>query len=56
MTSGADLLIVGAPVYTADPARPWADAVAVRGGQVAATGPERELAALRGPATRGAAP
>jgi predicted amidohydrolase YtcJ len=52
MTSGADLLIVGAPVYTADPARPWADAVAVRGGRVAAAGPERELAALRGPATR----
>jgi predicted amidohydrolase YtcJ len=52
MTSGADLLIVGAPVYNADPARPWADAVAVRGGRVAAVGPERELAALRGPATR----
>jgi predicted amidohydrolase YtcJ len=48
----ADLLIVGAPVYTADPARPWADAVAVRAGRVAAVGPEREVAALRGPATR----
>ena len=48
----ADLLIVGAPVYTADPARPWADAVAVRAGRVAAAGPEREVAALRGPATR----
>jgi predicted amidohydrolase YtcJ len=48
----ADLLVVGAPVYTADPARPWADAVAVRAGRVAAVGPEREVAALRGPATR----
>jgi predicted amidohydrolase YtcJ len=48
----ADLLIVGSPVYTADPARPWADAVAVRAGRVAAVGPEREVAALRGPATR----
>jgi predicted amidohydrolase YtcJ len=48
----ADLLIVGAPVYTADPARPWADAVAVRAGRVAAVGPEREVGALRGPATR----
>ena len=52
MTAEADLLIVGAPVYTADPARPWADAVAVRAGRVAAAGPERELAELRGPATR----
>jgi predicted amidohydrolase YtcJ len=52
MTPEADLLIVGAPVWTGDPARPWADAVAVRGGRVAVVGPERELAALRGPATR----
>ena len=52
MTTEAELLIVGAPVYTGDPARPWADAVAVRAGRVAAAGPEREVAALRGPATR----
>jgi predicted amidohydrolase YtcJ len=52
MTPEADLLIVGAPVYTADPARPWADAVAVRAGRVAAVGPEAEVAGLRGPATR----
>jgi len=52
MTAEADLLILGAPVWTGDPARPWADAVAVRGGRVAAAGPEREVAALRGPATR----
>jgi predicted amidohydrolase YtcJ len=52
MSPEADLLIVGAPVYTADPARPLADAVAVRGGRIAAVGPERDLAGLRGPATR----
>jgi predicted amidohydrolase YtcJ len=52
MTTKADLLILGAPVWTGDPARPWADAVAVRAGRVAAAGPEREVAALRGPATR----
>ena len=52
MTTGADLLIVGAPVYTADPARPLADAVAVRAGRIAAVGAERDLAGLRGPATR----
>ena len=52
MSPEAELVIVGAPVWTGDPARPWADAVAVRGSRVAAVGPERELAALRGPATR----
>jgi predicted amidohydrolase YtcJ len=52
MTTEAELLIVGAPVWTGDPARPWADAVAVRAGRVAAVGAEREVAALRGPATR----
>ncbi|HET7519004.1 MAG TPA: amidohydrolase family protein, partial [Actinomycetes bacterium] len=52
MSSEAELLIVGAPVWTGDPARPWADAVAVRGGRVAAVGPEREVAGRRGPATR----
>ena len=39
MSPEAELLIVGAPVWTGDPARPWADAVAVRGGRVAAAGP-----------------
>jgi hypothetical protein len=52
MSPEANLIIVGAPVYTADPARPWADAVAVRDGRVAAVGPEVEVGALRGPATR----
>ena len=52
MSSEAELLIVGAPVWTGDPARPWADAVAVRGGRVAAVGPERQVAARHGPATR----
>jgi predicted amidohydrolase YtcJ len=52
MTTEADLIVAGAPVYTADPARRWADAVAVRAGRIAAVGPEREVAALRGPATR----
>jgi predicted amidohydrolase YtcJ len=52
MTDQADLLVFGAPVWTADPARPWADAVAVRAGRVAAVGPETALADLRGPSTR----
>jgi predicted amidohydrolase YtcJ len=52
MTPQADLLIVGAPVWTGDPARPWADAVAVWAGRVAAAGSEPEVAAVAGPATR----
>jgi predicted amidohydrolase YtcJ len=52
MSPEAELLILGAPVYTADPARPWADAVAVRAGRVTAVGPEAEVAARRGPATQ----
>ena len=52
MTAQADLLILGAPVWTGDSARPWADAVAVRAGRVAVAGPEPEVAALRGPGTR----
>jgi predicted amidohydrolase YtcJ len=55
MTGGdgaADLLVVGAPVYTADPARRWAEAVAVGDGRVVAVGAERDVSALRGPATR----
>jgi predicted amidohydrolase YtcJ len=52
MTDQADLLIVGAPVWSGDPARPWAEAVAVHAGRVAAVGPERAVVALRGPSTR----
>ncbi|HEV8425385.1 MAG TPA: hypothetical protein VGS14_09390 [Actinomycetes bacterium] len=52
MTTQADLILAGAPVYTADPGRRWADAVAVRAGRIAAVGPEADLLALRGPATR----
>ena len=47
----ADLLFTGGPVYTADPARPWAEAVAVRGGRILAVGRAAELAELRGPDT-----
>ena len=47
----ADLLFTGGAVYTADPARPWAEAVAVRDGRILAVGRASELAELRGPAT-----
>ena len=51
MNLHADLLFTGGAVYTADPARPWAEAVAVRDGRILAVGHAAELAALRGPNT-----
>jgi predicted amidohydrolase YtcJ len=46
----ADALIVHGRIYTADPAHPWADAVAVKGGRIVAIGDERSVrrAAPRG--------
>lgn len=46
-----DLILTGARVYTADPARPWAEAIAVSGGRIAAVGTDAEVAALAGPST-----
>jgi predicted amidohydrolase YtcJ len=52
MAAEAELVITGAPVYTADAARRWASAVALRGGRIVAVGAERDVLALRGPGTR----
>lgn len=38
-------------MFTADPARPWAEAVAVRGDRIIAVGTTAEVRALAGPAT-----
>jgi hypothetical protein len=48
----ADLILKGARVHTVDPAKPGAEAVAVRGGRIARVGAEAEVMRLRGPATR----
>ena len=48
----ADLIIVNAKVWTVDPARPTAQAVAVLGDRIAAVGSDAEIEAWRGPATR----
>ena len=48
----ADLLLTGAAVYTMDPARSWAEAVAVRGGRIVFVGTARQAQAWRGPRTR----
>jgi predicted amidohydrolase YtcJ len=47
----ADLLFTGGAVYTADPARPWVEAVAVRAGRILAVGSAADLAETRGPST-----
>jgi hypothetical protein len=52
MMGTAELVLAGAPVYTADAARRWAGGVAVGGGRILAVGAQREVLALAGPATR----
>ena len=60
MSLYADLIFRGGPIYTADAAHPWTDAVAVRGGRILALGTgtlrpalrrETDLAELYGPKT-----
>ncbi|MGN8025149.1 amidohydrolase [Microbacterium sp. 22242] len=52
MTAPADLIVVASTIRTLDPARPHAEAFAVRDGQIAAVGLRSEVEALRGPGTR----
>ena len=39
-------------VYTVEPERPWAEAVAVRGDRIVKVGTGKEVRALKGPSTR----
>jgi predicted amidohydrolase YtcJ len=48
----ADLILTNARVWTADAAKPWAEAVALRGDRIAYVGDAKGAAALRGPKTR----
>ncbi len=48
----ADLLLVGARVWTGWDEKPWAEAVAVIGDRIVAVGTSRELEPYRGPSTR----
>ena len=50
--ANADLIIAGARAWTGDPARPAAEAVAVRGDRIAFVGGAAGALELRGPATR----
>lgn len=47
-----DLVLTGGKVFTADSARPWAEAVAVRGDRIVAVGTSAAVGRLAGPRTR----
>ncbi|PRB07693.1 amidohydrolase [Microbacterium sp. MYb64] len=51
-TAPAELIVVADVIRTVDPARPAAEAFAIRDGRIAAIGPRAEVEALRGPGTR----
>ncbi len=48
----ADLLLVNGRVYTLDPARPWAEAIAIRGSRIAAVGSTAEIRRAAPPGAR----
>ncbi len=48
----ADLVVRNGRIYTGDPTRPAASALAVRGGRVVSLGDDRDMAGLVGPSTR----
>jgi predicted amidohydrolase YtcJ len=48
----ADLLVINARVWTVDPSKPEAEAVAVTGDRIAAVGARADIERLRGPKTR----
>jgi predicted amidohydrolase YtcJ len=47
-----DLILAGGKVFTADPARPWAEALAIAGDHIVAVGTSAEVRPLAGSATR----
>lgn len=48
----ADLVLLRGRVYTQDPAKPWAQALAIRGGRLVAVGTDGEARGFAGPRTR----
>jgi hypothetical protein len=47
-----DLILHNARIYTVDPSRPTADAIAIRGDRIVRVGANAEILSLRAPATR----
>src|SRR5215203_5736410 len=52
VNTSADLILLNGRITTLDRQNPEADAVAIRDGRFVAVGPERDVMALSGPATR----
>jgi predicted amidohydrolase YtcJ len=48
----ADTLLVNARIYTVNTRQPWAEALAVRGGNIVAVGKAAQIEKFRGPSTR----
>ena len=48
----ADLVLLNGKIFTAEPSRPYAQAIAVRGSRIVAVGTTDEIAAFAGPKTR----
>lgn len=48
----ADILIMHAKIYTLDPAKPWAQAIAIRHGKIQAVGRDEEVERYRGIGTK----
>ncbi|HEX5828092.1 MAG TPA: amidohydrolase [Candidatus Limnocylindrales bacterium] len=48
----ATLILTGGRIFTGDPARSWAEALAVRGNRIVAVGGDRDVRPLVGPSTR----
>ena len=48
----AELILQHAKIWTGDPARPEAEALAVRGGRIVGVGSDAEIARLQGPSTK----
>ena len=47
-----DLVLLGGKVFTSDTARPWTEAVAIRGERIVAVGTTADLRRLAGASTR----
>jgi len=47
-----DLVLLGGKVFTSDTARPWAEAVAIRGDRIVAVGTTPDIRRLAGPSSR----
>src|SRR5687768_13537414 len=48
----ADIVLMNGRIYTVDAARPWAEAVAIRGSRIVAVGSNADVKSFAGPRTR----